>query len=304
VAAVAAGVALVLAAEAAPRAWGFEAHRAITAHALDLLPPELRPFFRRHRMMVVEHSIDPDLWRNAGFLDEPPRHFLDIDAYGAPPYDALPRDYETAVAKFGKEMVHKNGLLPWRLAEMHEKLVGAFRDHGRGRPFALENVKFFSAAVSHYVSDAHVPFHAVVNYDGQLTNQHGIHSRYESELFERFEEKLRLRPSPTTVSGSIRDYTFDTLITSASLVPSILQADLEAIGNRDVYDGAYFRALFEKTRPTMERRVSESAAAVAALITRAWIDAGRPAMPADAPPRPARKRRSATQPEPTPATVP
>ncbi len=48
-------------------AWGNDGHRFITGEALTLLPDPIRPFFERHRAFVVEHSIDPDLWRLAGF---------------------------------------------------------------------------------------------------------------------------------------------------------------------------------------------------------------------------------------------
>ena len=52
------------------------------------------------------------------------------------------------------------------------------------RNFAGSVSRFFSSIVSHYVSDGHVPFHAALNYDGQLTGQTGIHSRFEAELFD------------------------------------------------------------------------------------------------------------------------
>ena len=114
---IAAVVALVSTAER-PAAWGFEAHRLIADRAIDLLPAAIRPFFVKHRAFISEHAIDPDLWRTAGWIEEPPQHFLDMDAFGPPPFDALPRDKDAAVAKFGKDMVQKNGLLPWRVEEM------------------------------------------------------------------------------------------------------------------------------------------------------------------------------------------
>src|SRR5687767_4983572 len=104
-------------------AWGFDAHRMIADRAIDLLPAAIRPFFVKHRAFIAEHAIDPDLWRTAGFTEEPPQHFVDLDAFGQAPFDALPRDKDAAVAKFGKEMVQKNGLLPWRVEEMHGRLV-------------------------------------------------------------------------------------------------------------------------------------------------------------------------------------
>src|SRR5574339_764652 len=173
---------------------------------------------------------------------------------------------------------------------MYDKLVKAFADAKADRPYARENIKFLSAGVAHYVSDAHVPFHAVLNYDGQLTNQHGIHSRFESELFERYRRKLKIRPVPTQVTKTPRELVFDKLIVSASLVDPVLAADREAIGSGEVYDAAYYERFFGPTRATLERRVSESIAVTAAVITKAWEEGGRPDLTHE-PPRQERRRR-------------
>ena len=151
--------------QASPRldAWGFEAHKYVTGRAIDMLPAEIKPFFEKHRTFIVEHSVDPDPRRNAGFDDEPPRHFVDMDAYGPPPFTAVPRDFDAAVAKHGKDFVLKNGTLPWRGQEFYDKLVKAFEDVKAGRPYALDNVTFYVAVLSHYMGDAHVPFHAALN---------------------------------------------------------------------------------------------------------------------------------------------
>ena len=92
---------LVVSAACAERvaAWGFNGHKFITDRAIDLLPQEIRPFFLKSRTTLVEHCIDPDTYRTIGFLDEPPRHFLDMDAYGPFPFKELPHDYSEAVAK-------------------------------------------------------------------------------------------------------------------------------------------------------------------------------------------------------------
>ena len=47
-------------------AWGFAAHKAIADRAIALLPEALRPLFEKRRAYIVEHAIDPDLWRTAG----------------------------------------------------------------------------------------------------------------------------------------------------------------------------------------------------------------------------------------------
>ena len=265
-------------------AWGFGGHKFITDRAIDLLPQEIRPFFQKYRTTLVEHSIDPDTYRTVGFRDEPPRHFLDMDAYGRLPFKELPHDYKEAVTKFGEEMVIKNGTLPWRTEEIYKQLTDTFRQLPTS-PFARDNVKLFSSVIAHYVGDSFQPFHAVVNYDGQLTNQVGIHSRFESELFDRYQDKLRITPGPVTQIPNAREFVFSTLADSSQLVEPILAADRDATKGRTEYDDAYFAALFEKTGPIMEKRISGAISGVASLVTSAWIDAGRPALPADAPPR-------------------
>jgi hypothetical protein len=284
---------LTLAVAALPRpaaAWGFEAHKFIVRKAIAILPPELRPFFQKYATSIVEHAIDPDTWRTVGWEAESPRHFVDMDAYGAYPFGALPHDYDQAVAKFGKDTVEKNGLLPWRVEEMYKKLVEAFTQKSG---YSRENIKLFSSVLGHYVADAHVPFHAALNHDGQLTGQSGLHARFESELFDRSRLTLRLAPAAIAPVPNAREFIFETLTGSFTYVQTILDADKAAIDGRDVYDDVYFRAFAIKAKPILEKRVSDAIGGVASIITAAWIDAGRPAVPVVAPPAPPRKVRKA-----------
>jgi hypothetical protein len=283
---------LLVLAPAPALAWGFEAHRFIMERAIALLPDPLRPLFEKHRALLVERSIDPDTWRSAGFTEEPPNHFLDLDweGYGKYPFRELPRHYADAVEKFGAARVHEMGTLPWRAEEYHGNLRRAFEQYARNQ-YGSFDILFFSATLGHYVGDAHVPFHAVWNYDGQRTNQHGIHYRFEGELFVRYRDQLKLAPVPSKPIADIRNFIFDRLLEGTQLVPEILKADLAAIGNRDVYDDAYYAAFFGATRPVMERRLNESISAIAAGITGAWEAAGRPAVPVEHPRTPQRRRR-------------
>ncbi len=268
-------------------AWGFEAHKFVMGRVISLLPPEIRPFFERYQASIVEHSIDPDLWRTAGWLEEPPRHFLDMDAYGPYPFAQMPRVYEDAVKRYGSDFVRKNGTLPWRAEEFYGKLVEAFTQKAS---YSRENIRFFSSVLAHYVADAHVPFHAALNYDGQLTGQWGIHARFESELFERYRSRLRIAPRPVAPVPEAREFMFQTLLTSFPLVQRVLDADKAAIAGRDTYDDSYFNAFFLKAGPILEERLSDSIAGTASIITAAWVEAGRPALPVN-PPRTPRKVR-------------
>ena len=281
-------VLLVTGAASPASAWGFEVHKYIMGRTIPLLPAAIRPFFLKYQTTIVEHVVDPDLWRTAGWEQEPPRHFLDMDAYGPYPFPNFPREHDEAVKRYGQEFVDKNGLLPWRSAEIYQKLVEAFRQQAA---YSRENIKFFSSVLTHYVSDAHVPFHAVVNYDGQLTGQQGIHSRFETELFERYRLTLRIAPRPATPVGNPRDFIFETLIASFPLAPTVLDADKTAAAGRELYDDQYFTMFFGRVRPILERRMADSISGSAAMITAAWVEAGRPSIPLDQPRTPRKIRR-------------
>lgn len=266
------------------RAWALDVHRLIADRAIALLPAEIRPFYERYRTTVVEHAIDPDLWRNAGFVEEPPRHFVDMDAYGPYPFAALPHDYDEAVKKFGAEFVTKNGTLPWRTAEIFDKLVKGFESAGRPEPgYGRDDVKFFSAVVAHYVADAHVPFHAALNYDGQLTRQWGIHSRFESQVVLRYLPELNIAPQAIPPVTDAREFIFQKLTEGFPAVEKVLAVDRQAVRGRDEYDDEYFAQFYAGTRPIVEKQLSAAISGVAAVITGAWERAGRPVLPLEAP---------------------
>ena len=280
---------IVLAMPRPAAAWGFEAHKYILDRAITLLPAEIRPFFEKYRVSIVEHAIDPDLWRTVGWEEESPRHYVDMDAYEPYPFKTLPHDFDAAVKLKGRDFVMKNGLLPWRTQEIYTKLVEAFTGKS---PYARENVKLFSSVVGHYLGDAQVPFHATQNHDGQLTKQWGMHSRFESELFDRYRDKLQVTPKPLVKVTNARDFTFESLTTAYASVATILETDRTAIGARDTYDDAYFEAMFAKLKPILEERLAASITAVASAITSAWEDGGKVPLPAADPPRVPRKVRT------------
>jgi hypothetical protein len=276
-------------------AWGFEAHKFIADRMIALLPQELRPLFERRRDFIVERSIDPDLWRTVGWEEEPPNHFLDMDhrAFGPYPYAGLPRDYSDAVQKFGLEFIHQQGLLPWRTSEFYGRLVREFQSLERTPPpgYALDNIVLFSAIMAHYVSDGHVPLHSVINYNGQLTGQDGLHSRWESALFERNRSKLTIAPPPVKPVGVPRDAMFDVLLASNRDSAGVLEADRKAAEGRQFYDEGYFDAFAKGTLSTLERRLNDAISGVASFIIGAWEAAGKPAIPNDTARTPAPIRR-------------
>ena len=110
-------------------------------------------------------------------------------------------------------------------------------------------------------------------------------------MFERYRDRLTIAPKPIAPITDPRGFIFDTLLQSNRLAPSVLEADRQAIGDRDVYDDAYYAAFFAANRSVMEQRLSQSIAAIAAMITGAWDAAGNPPIPLNPKPPLQRRRR-------------
>jgi hypothetical protein len=271
-------------------AWGAVAHRYIMRRAIDLMPPEIKPFFERNRDELVLRVNDPDLWRVVGFEEEPPNHQIDfgVDDYGPFPFVALPREYDAAVEKFGVAVVRRHGLLPWRTMEEFGNLRRIFQGFARDQLYVGGNTVLFASTLAHYLQDAHQPLHVHNNYDGQLSGQNGLHSRFESELFERFESRLTINPAPVRLVNNTRDFIFDIALSSFQLVPRILEADRRAIGAKDAYDDEYFEKFFADVRPVLERQLAGAITATASVIVSAWTQAGKPELKL-AVPRPVQK---------------
>lgn len=290
---VALAILLSVAAGTPAYAWGANTHRYIMRRAIEMLPPQLKPFFEQHRDEIVLRANDPDLWRNVGWPEDA-NHFVDfgVKEYGEYPFTALPRDYDAAVEKFGVETLKKYGTLPWREEEEFGNLRRAFERFPRGA-FADTDTILFSAVAAHYIQDAHQPLHAVDNYDGQMSGQNGVHGRFETALFDRYEAKLAVNPPPLKPIVNPRDFAFDTLLASYKLVGPVLAADKAAAAGKDVYDDDYFDGFFARVKPILEQQLGAAISATAAIITGAWEQAGRPEL--KSPPRPPQKVRKSTR---------
>jgi len=268
--------------------WGFWAHKEINKRAIQLLPPPMKEFFLDHAEYIIEHSIDPDQRRSMGDSLEAYNHYLDIDYYGTYPFGALPRNYDSAVAKFGVDTVRKQGVVPWRIAALTDSLANAMRRKDE------EGILHFSADLGHYVADSHVPLHAVVDYDGVRRGQRGIHKRWESDLAERFAQSYTF---PTEGVLTIDDplmYAFNTILESYRCADSVLNADAEAQlkvpGAKQVkrvyskgdtafvFSAAYYDSLRTLDNGLLERRMQKAVISLASCWLTAWVRAGKPGL--------------------------
>jgi len=258
-------------------AWGAAGHQLLMRRAIELLPPELKPFFETYREELVLRSNDPDLWRNVPW-DDDSNHFIDlgIPEYGKPPFAELPRERGAALAKFGEANLKRWGTLPWRIEEMAGSLRRGFEGMGKNGAYSISDVILFSSAMGHYIQDATQPFHATINYDGFETGNNGIHSRFERDLIEKFSTRLQLSPGAMKPITNPRDEAFDLVTTSYGLVDRVLAADKAALGTKDTYDNEYFEKFFASMQPVLDQQLSTAISATAGMIVGAWELAGRP----------------------------
>ena len=264
-------------------AWGFTGHRLVHEKAIGTLPPPLRAFFEANAAYLVEHSIDPDLWRAAGRPGEGPNHYLNLDAFGTFPFSEIPRVESEHLGR-NDPGAAAHGRLPWRAAECYAELVAALRAGDPAR--ALEH----AAVLGHYVGDAHVPLHAVLNHDGQLTGQAGLHSRWETALVERFETQIRndLAPAAARPLSDPVDAMFDALLESYSGADHAFESDRASAGRWDYaetpgddrYDDAYYSRLYDREGARLRARLADAARTLGSLWLGAWEDAGRPELDA------------------------
>jgi hypothetical protein len=203
---------------------------------------------------------------------------------GPYPFAALPRDYRRAVARFGAETLKQIGMLPWREAEEFDNLRKAFTRFARNDAYAAGDAVLFAAVASHYIQDAYMPLHASNNHDGQLTGQTGVHARFETALFERYQARLKVAPAPSPPVTNARDTAFDVLLASHQLVPALLDADKRAAAGRQSYDDQYFAKFFEAAGPMLEQQLARSISATVAIIAGAWQQAGSPTLATKGPP--------------------
>jgi hypothetical protein len=263
---------------ATARPWGDEAHRVVSERAATTLPEPLRSLFEGNAAVLRAHSVDPDLWK-VYRPEEPPNHFMNLDAFDDLKAGAVPSSEAAHLKRHGEEAA-RHGRLPWRIGEIHDELVAAFRAGDWRR--VLET----AAVLGHYMADAHVPLHAIVNHDGQKSGQDGLHRRWEINLFSRFQRQIEpaVVPHGAELVSDPVTFAFGVLQGSLDEAPATLAADRAAAGKCDYvetagddrYGNGYYSRLFELEGDGLIERLSAAAQATGSLWLSAWRKAGRP----------------------------
>lgn len=265
--------------------WGFFAHYRINRMAVFTLPKAMRGFYIANIGYITEHAVSADKRR---YVDstEAPRHFLNADHYGKNPFKSIPQNWYDAAIKYSADTLDKYGTLPWTIEYNYYRLVKAFKEHDTA---AILNT---SANLGHYIADAHVPLHLTLNYNGQLTNQTGIHALWESRLPELFitgynlyDGKARYIENPLAEAFKICRGSFksvDSVLRFERTLSRRFAEDkkytVETRGKRQVkdYSAGYARAYNTLLHGMVQRRMRSSILAVGSFWYSAWVDAGQP----------------------------
>ena len=215
--------------------WGFSPHRHLHAKAWTQLPRDLQVAWGGDPAMLVRHATSADARKHTDTL-EPSRHYLDLDdvldvwpeaSSSAELVGVSWQDYCTMVTSIDSTLDPRRfGVLPWQLHWTYRKLV-ALMAATDSTPADLDDVLRTAADLGHYLADAHVPLHTTGNYNGQRTNQTGIHALWETHNVEHL-----MGSHTCDLSEALPDYDplwtpWDILRTSHRDVAHVLAAEAE-----------------------------------------------------------------------------
>ena len=180
--------------------WGFGTHHYIAQNYSKHLPAQMDGL-QAYDAVVDAHVTDPDT-RRPSTPGEEYRHYIDIDVYPEFIFGVMPHDRAVMEAAYGAPFVLETGIVPWAVAEVVTTLTQQFQA-AQWSAAALT-----IADLCHYVGDAAQPLHCTQNYNGQLTGNSGIHSRYETTMMNAHLAELNTPVLPVTYQASPVDALF------------------------------------------------------------------------------------------------
>ena len=157
--------------------WGSKGHQIVAGVGANISGV---PFWSNNTAAVQQLSTVPDrVWKSTNYKQEALNHWFQADAYttvlGKGSLANFPRSYQDALKKYGESAILTNGVSPWRIQQFYNGALAALKKGDA--PSALA----YMGLMSHYLGDLSQPLHVTTNYDGQKTNQPGIHKYFETD---------------------------------------------------------------------------------------------------------------------------
>jgi hypothetical protein len=221
---------------------------------------------------------------------EAPRHFIDVDVYDHQYNDSavykMPRTWKAAVKKHTEDTLQAYGIVPWHVQFMKYRLTKAFKNR------EATNILRLSAEIGHYIADSNVPLHTTENYNGQLTNQKGIHGFWESRLPELYSDDYNYFVGKAKYIKNTQKAAWQAVINAHEALDSVLKFEREltqrfsadkkyTIDERNgrnvrTYSKQFSKAFHDRLAGQVERRMRASIKMVGDFWYTCWVDGGQP----------------------------
>ena len=266
-------------------AWGFWAHKRINRLAVFTLPPEMMPLFKANIEYLTEHAVDPDKRRYA-VKDEAARHYIDLDHFCTYPCKDFPKKWNDAVHQYSEDTLKSYGIVPWHIQIMMSRLTNAFKEKDKNK------ILKYAADLGHYMADAHVPLHTSENYNGQMTNQVGIHGFWESRVPELLGENYDYFVGKASLVKNQNEWIWKIVLESHQALDTVLSFDkrlkerfpVDRVYSYEqrgevtvkVYSEEFTKAYDNMMGDLVERRMQASILDVGSVWFTCWVNAGQP----------------------------
>ncbi|MBV6478261.1 MAG: hypothetical protein HGGPFJEG_01011 [Ignavibacteria bacterium] len=219
---------------------------------------------------LAAHSSDADYRRNTD-TNEAARHYIDIDNY--PEFNStgrIPQSLDSLIAIHGISFVYDNGILPFSIIATTDSVKKYFQLHN------FQKAMLHAADLGHYIGDGHQPLHITRNYDGQYTNQNGVHSRYETQLINRDSAYITYNFENAVYVSNINQFVFNFLYNNYIYVDSVLKYDSIAHAIAQNYNTNYYQLYWQLAGNFTKILFNNASHFIASLIYTSWVNAGSP----------------------------
>lgn len=257
--------------------WGSRGHQ-IVGSVGGNLATNGQKFWAANKTLLGEFANIPDnLWKTGQNANlERPMHWLEIDFFFKSPdqFGTFPKKYSEAVAAYGEAAVIEHGMAHWRAQQLYNLAVEAIKkgDYQTGLEMA--------GTMAHYVGDLSQPLHVTTNYDGQESNNKGIHkffevtvvntvdiSDLENEVTQMAQALLKDESFLSQFKGDFIENLIQQVSRSYAKKDQILKIDTE-LGRKD--EGVAAQMAIVKPR------LADGAATYAMILSKLWDEAGSP----------------------------
>lgn len=266
--------------------WGFLVHKTVNQIAIYNLPAPLQAFFHANMEYMVEQAPRPDNRKRLDKL-ESSKHILDIEKYGDNAINTMPLDLNTAIKKYTFDSLKSHGWGPYNVIIQLDNLTNAFKSKNK------DSILYYAADLGHYIGDMHVPLHTTMNYDGQLTDQKGMHSLWESfipsfalsqyDLYNQHKAVYLKNPAEALwknirkANALLPDMFAKETKLSANFTPATKYKTQKMYGKEvQVYTKEFAEAYAIELGPTINGQLIASANMLTDFIYTAWVNAGKP----------------------------